>query len=142
MNPSEINSSAYMKIRRHDWQRVVEKACDIANATETDADPMHAVHVEGMMRLLDELETKYGPNSRILATRADYLDCLSERRVLYESALELAKNTRDTKEIEEIMDSIDELGGENQDEPGARPNGDPEDPLGNSGTSSGSPSVI
>jgi hypothetical protein len=108
-----------MKIRRHDWERVVEKACDIANATETDADPMYAVHVEGMLRLLDELETRYGPQSRILATRADYLDSLSERRALYESALELGRKARDTKEIEEIMDSINQLGGEEGAEPGA-----------------------
>jgi hypothetical protein len=51
-----------MKIHRRDREQVAEKVCDIANATETDADPMYAVHVEGMMRLLDELEVKYGPS--------------------------------------------------------------------------------
>jgi hypothetical protein len=130
-----------MKIGRQDWGRVVEKACDIANATVTDPDPMYAVHVDGMMRLLDELEVKYGPQSRILATRADYLDGFSERRALYEQALELARNAHDTEEIEEIMDLINQLGGEEQAEPGAAPNGGPSPPLGNSGATEGPPSV-
>ncbi len=78
-----------MKICRQDWDRVVEKACDIAN-TE-DEDPMSAVHLEGMMALLDELDAKYGPQSQLLATRADYLESLAERRALYEQALNLAR---------------------------------------------------
>jgi hypothetical protein len=131
-----------MKIRRQDWDRVIEKACDIANATKTDADPMYAVQVEGMMRLLDELEAKYGPQSRILATRADYLDSFSERRALYEQALELARDAHDTEETEEIMDSINQLGGEERAGPGAPPNGGPATPLGNSGVTEGPPSVL
>ncbi len=106
-----------MKICRQDWDRVIEKACDIANATENDADPMFEVHVEGMMTLLDELEARYGPQSKILATRADYLDGFLERRTLYEQALDLAKKDHDAKEIEEIMDSIKQLGEEEQAEP-------------------------
>jgi hypothetical protein len=47
-----------MKISRQDWERVIEKACDIANATENEGDPMFGVHLEGMMTLLDELEAK------------------------------------------------------------------------------------
>jgi len=130
-----------MKILRQDWERVVEKACDIANATITDADPMYAVHVEGMMRLLDELEKKYGPQSRILATRADYLESFSERRALYEQSLELARNAQETEEIEEIMDSINQLGREERAEPGAAPNGGPATQSGNSGCTDGPPSV-
>ncbi len=130
-----------MKIRRQDWERVVAKACDIANATISDQDPMCAVHVEGMMRLLDELEVKYGPQSRILATRADYLDSFSERRSLYEQALELARDAHDTEEIEEIMDSINQLGVEERAEPGASPNGGPVPPLRNSGANEGPPSL-
>ena len=73
---------------------------------------MFGVHVAGMMTLLDELEAKYGPQSKILATRADYLDGFLERRTLYEQALGLAEKAHDTKEIEEIMDSIKQLGEE------------------------------
>ena len=130
-----------MKILRQDWERVIEKACDIASATETDGDPMFAVHVGGMMRLLDELEVKYGPQSRILATRADYLDSFSERRTLYEQALALARKAHDTTEIEEIMDSLKELREEEEAEPGAPQNGGSARPLDNSEVSEGPPSV-
>jgi hypothetical protein len=130
-----------MKICRHDWERVVEKACAIANATENDGDPMFEVHVAAMMTILDELEAKYGPQSRILATRADYLDSFSERRALYEQALELARKAHDTEEVEEIMDSINQLGREEQAGPGASPTGGPAPPLGDSGVSEGPPSV-
>jgi hypothetical protein len=110
-----------MKILREDWERVFDKACDIANATEEAADPMYAVHLEGMMRLLDELERKYGQQSRILATRADYLESFSERRALYERALELATNAHDTGEMEEIMDSLNRLDTEERGKSGASP---------------------
>lgn len=105
-----------MKISSQDWERVIDKACDIANATENEEDPMFAVHLEGMMTLLDELEANYGPQSQILATRADYVDDFSERRTLYQQAFDLAKKAEDTKEIEEIMDSIKQLDEEEQSE--------------------------
>ena len=129
-----------MRIPRQDWERVIEKGCDIANATERDGDPMYAVHVEALMALLDELEANYGPQSRILATRADYLESLLERRPLYERALDLARKARDIEEIEEIMDSINQLGQEEQAERDAS-NGGPGKPLGDSGAAEGPPSV-
>lgn len=104
-----------MKISREDWERVMEKACDIANTTEHDRDPMHTVHVEGMMKLLDELEDIYGPQSQILATRADYLNEFSERRALYQKALLLALKNHDTREINEITNSLKDLAKEEQD---------------------------
>jgi len=73
---------------------------------------MYAVHLEAMMALLDELEAKYGPQSRILATRADYMESLPERRALYEQALDLARKACDVEEMEEIMDSVNQLGKE------------------------------
>jgi hypothetical protein len=103
-----------MIISREDWERVIEKACDIVNATESDSDPMYAVQVEGMMALLDKLEAKYGPQSRILAARADYLEGFPERRALYEQALDLARKAGDEEEMEDIMDSINQLGQEEQ----------------------------
>jgi len=130
-----------MKISREDWERVIEKACDIVNATESDSDPMYAVHVEGMMALLDKLEAKYGPQSRILAARADYMESFPERRALYEQALGLARKAHDVEEIEEIMDSINQLGQDEQAERDASPNGGPSKPLGNSGAAEGPPSV-
>jgi hypothetical protein len=120
-----------MKICRADWERVLEIAYDIANATESNADPMLAVHVDRMMILLDELEAKYGPQSQILATLADYLDDVGERRLLYEQALDLARKAEDTNEIEEIMDSINELE-EEEAERAAGPTEGPAKPSGDS----------
>jgi hypothetical protein len=111
-----------MKISRQDWERVIEKACDIANATENEGDPMYGVHVESVMTLLDELQATYGPQPQLLATRADYLDCAAERRQLYEQALDLARKAHDLNEIEEIMDSINQLNLEERVEPRAAPN--------------------
>src|SRR4051812_35437029 len=99
-----------MKISREDWERVIEKACDIANATDDEADAMYHVQLEGMMVILDELEKRYGPQSRILSTRADYIEDVSTRRALYEQALDLARRANDVDEIEEILDSINRLG--------------------------------
>ena len=130
-----------MKISREDWERVIEKAYDIVNATESDSDPMYAVHVEGMMALLDELEANYGSQSRILAARADYLESFPERRALYEQALALARKAHDVAEIEGIMDSINQLGEEEQAEQDASSNGGPGKPLGNSGAVEGPPSL-
>lgn len=101
----------------------MQKACEIANTTEDDGDPMLAVHVEGMLTLLEELESHYGPQSQILATRADYLNDFSERRTLYYRALDLARKNRDTNEIEEILDSIKQLDEEEKAEPAAGADG-------------------
>ena len=130
-----------MRISRQDWERVIEKGCDIANATGSDGDPMYTVHLQALRALLDELEMKYGPQSRILATRADYLESLPERRALYERALDLARKAHDMEEIEEITDSINQLGQEAQAERGASPNGGPGKRLSNSGGGEGPPSV-
>ncbi len=101
---------------------------------------MSAVHLEGMMALLDELDAKYGPQSQLLATRADYLESLAERRALYEQALNLTRKAHDLNEIEEIMDSINELGQEERAERGAAPNGGPAKQSGDSGVTEGPPS--
>ena len=130
-----------MKICRKDWKRVIEKACDIANATEDDDDPMYDVHVESLMTLLDELEVKYGPQSRILATRADYIENPSERGTLYAQALDLARKANEADEIEEIMDSINRHSQETHAERGASPSGGPATRLGNSDIGEGPPSV-
>ena len=55
------------------WNRVIEKACDVANSTETENDPMYEVHRQQMLELLDDLEREFGSHSAISDTRADYL---------------------------------------------------------------------
>lgn len=91
------------------WDRVIEKACDVANATRADGDPMYDVYREQMLEILDELEAEFGTQSRILDTRADYLDDPFERRRLYTKALQLASARNDQEEIEVILQSISNL---------------------------------
>jgi hypothetical protein len=91
------------------WDRVIEKACDVANATRTDDDPMYDVYHEQMLDMLDELEAEFGTQSRILDTRADYTDDPLERRRLYNKALELARDQNDQDEIEVVLQSLRDL---------------------------------
>jgi hypothetical protein len=91
------------------WDRVITKAADVANATQADDDLMERIHCEQMLGLLDELETEFGTQSRILDTRADYLDDPLERRSLYLKALELARRQRDQNEIDTVLQSLSEL---------------------------------
>ena len=91
------------------WDRVIEKACDVANATRTDNDPMYDVCREQMLHLLDELEAEFGTQSRILDTRASYIDDPLERRRLCTQALELARAQNDQDEIEVVMQSLHDL---------------------------------
>jgi hypothetical protein len=60
---------------------------------------------------------------------------------LYKQALDLARKAHDVEEIEEIMDSINQLGQEEQAERDASPNCGPGKPLGDSGAAEGPASV-
>ena len=91
------------------WDRVIEKACDVANATRTDDDPMYDVYREQMLEILDELEAEFGAQSRILDTRADYIDDPLERRRLCTRALELAREHGNQDEIEVVLQSLRDL---------------------------------
>jgi hypothetical protein len=129
-----------VKICRQDWEQVIEKACDIANAAKDEDDPMYEVHVESMMRLLDELEATYGPQSRILATRADYVESSSERRALYVQALDLAGRRRMWTRSKKRL-SIPSISLVRKHRPNASPNGGPVTRSGNSEVGGGPPSV-
>jgi hypothetical protein len=96
-------------ISKSAWNRVHEKACDVANAARSDNDPMYEVYREQMLEILDELETEFGAQSRILDTRADYIDDPHERRRLYTRALELARAHKDEDEIKGVLQSIRNL---------------------------------
>jgi hypothetical protein len=100
------------RITKAAWDRVIEKACDVANATRTDGDPMYDVYRQQMLELLDELEAEFGTQSKILDTRADYLDDPLERRRLCTKALELARAQNDQDEIEVILQSLQDLEGD------------------------------
>jgi acetoin utilization deacetylase AcuC-like enzyme len=96
-------------ISKEAWNRVIEKACDVANATQVEDDPMYEVHRQQMIEILDELEEEYGENSRIYDTRADYVDDPIESRRLCMKALELAKEKNDQDEIKIIQQSLRDL---------------------------------
>ena len=91
------------------WDRVIEKACDVVNATRTDDDPMYDVYREQMLEILDELEAEFGTHPRILDTRTDYIDDPIERRRLCMRALELARIQKDQDEGEVILQSLCDL---------------------------------
>ena len=91
------------------WDRVIEKACDVANATRIDDDPMYDVYREQMLEILDDLEVEFGTQSRILDTRADYIDDPLERRRLCTKALKLAREQEDQEEIEVVLQSLRDL---------------------------------
>lgn len=97
------------RITKAAWGRVIEKACDVANATRTDNDPMFEVYREQMRDILDDLEAEFGLHSEILDTRADYTDDPQERRRLCMRALELAREKMDQDEIETILESLRKL---------------------------------
>jgi hypothetical protein len=67
------------------------------------------VYREQMLELLGELEAEFGTQSRILDTRADYIDDPLERRRLYMKALELARKQKDQEEIEIVLQSLHDL---------------------------------
>lgn len=97
------------KITKAAWDLVIQKACDVANATRTNDNPMYDVYREQMLELLDELEAEFGTQSEILDTRADYIDDPLERRRLCTKALELARAQNDQDEIEVVLQSLHDL---------------------------------
>jgi hypothetical protein len=96
------------RIAKADWDRVHELACEIANATTQDDDVLADSKTEAMMCLLRELETKYGPCSRITATIADYTEEHGQLS-LYREALRQAKAEGDVENEKLILDSIAEI---------------------------------
>lgn len=100
-------------ITKEAWSRVHAKAVEIANAAMRDDFLMVDVYNSQMLNLLDELEADFGLSPAIIATRADYLDDVVERRRLFEQALTLARSQGDQDEEAEILDSLRKLDQEN-----------------------------
>jgi hypothetical protein len=97
------------RITKAAWERVIEKACDVANATRTDHDPMYEVYREQMLEVLDALEAEFGVHCEILDTRVDYIDDPIERRRLYMKALDLARERKDLDQVEVVLQSLRDL---------------------------------
>ena len=96
-------------ITKQAWSLVHDKALDVANAAMREDFVMFGVFNKQMLDLLDELEVEFGAQPRILATRADYLDDIVQRRSFYEEALRLARKQGDDEEIAEILESLQTL---------------------------------
>ncbi|MCW5556983.1 MAG: hypothetical protein KIT22_03975 [Verrucomicrobiae bacterium] len=105
---SALSLGKIMKaIAKADWNLVHELACEIANAAGVNDETLAASRQEELMRLLDDLQQKYGPCSRITATKADYTETNSEE--LYLEALRQAREEEDTENEKLILESLTEL---------------------------------
>ena len=98
------------RIEKTDWDRVLQLACDIVNASSTDDEILTESKRESLFRVLDELEAKYGKHPSIIATRGDFSANRNEALLFFQEALELARFYDDRDEEEEILDSIKGLG--------------------------------
>lgn len=88
------------------WDRVLEKACEIAHSSGSENDPMFGIHLKQMLEILDDLEKEFGPHSQILDTRADYTDSLVERRQLSLRTLDQTRTAHKEEEVRMIMKSL------------------------------------
>ncbi|MDB9741496.1 hypothetical protein OAB00_01435 [Akkermansiaceae bacterium] len=94
------------KITKIAWAKVIEVACDIANASEAGDDVLVTAHTEKLFAVLDELEEEFGEHPELYDTRADFTDDPEERMRLYKYALQLAVTIDDQVVKAEIQESI------------------------------------
>jgi hypothetical protein len=82
-------------ISAEDWDQVHDLACQIVNTSSRGDDESSSKYTEHLLSLLDELQTKYGELPSLFATRADYIDDISERLRLLGRAYDLADTHQD-----------------------------------------------
>jgi hypothetical protein len=90
-------------ISDEDWTKVRDAAVEVVNANDTSEE---ARSYDQMLRVLDQLEAKYGTLPSILATRADYVGDPLQSAALLERAYELAVERDDRLNRLEIADSL------------------------------------
>jgi hypothetical protein len=95
-----------------DWTGVRELAVDLVNAADTVRE--HASRSR-LLTYLDQLEAKYGPLPRILATRADFVDGFATKERLLLDAYAVAMLSADSASMLFIAESLAELYIENSD---------------------------
>jgi len=93
-------------IAASDWDRVHELGVEIVNCTAADDARGEACARLSLMRVLDDLEKKYGTKPSLLATRADYVESTDEREWLLLAAFTEAERTGDDRNRELIADSL------------------------------------
>lgn len=96
-------------INTEDWEVVQDYAAKIANAACADDAKTSDIITEKLLRYLECLEAKYGKLPSILATRADYVNDLTQRVKLLEQSYELAKQSDDRENLTLTASSLAQL---------------------------------
>lgn len=96
-------------ISTEDWDKVTELAANIANAACADDQILFSKHVEELLSYLETLQVKYGDLPSILATRADYVEDISERLALLQRAYTIAQQHGDNINLTSIASSLTQL---------------------------------
>jgi hypothetical protein len=96
-------------ITTKDWRLVSERAYRIVNAVYSEIAALAKRETKALLRLLDQLEHKYGELPSILATKADYVSDSSERLRLLKKAYALAQEREDRRNMTYIASSLVEF---------------------------------
>ena len=96
-------------ISTEDWDQVRGLACQIVNTSSQGNEEASSKYTERLLLLLDNLQAKYGELPSLLATRADYIEDLSERLRLLKKAYELAERRQDRSNQGLIASSIAQI---------------------------------
>lgn len=96
-------------IKPDDWDVVTQIACDIVNADAIDDEILSDSHMQRMLDTLNEFRGRYGDHPALLATIGDYAKSPAEKRKYYLRALRIARDLRDQDEVNEILDSLQQL---------------------------------
>lgn len=83
--PSELK-----KIKKEDWDLLTEQAVNYTNASAEDDLDLQNKFLRSIHKTLDHLEEKYGENDYILATRADYTECIQQKEYMLLRAYEIS----------------------------------------------------
>ncbi|MEM1443605.1 MAG: hypothetical protein AAGF67_14765 [Verrucomicrobiota bacterium] len=92
-----------------DWEVISEIACDIVNAEMIEDDILTNSYTLRMLDTLNGFRKRYGDHPALLATIGDYLESPAERKRYYHRALQIARETNDLEEVDEILDSLRQL---------------------------------
>jgi hypothetical protein len=97
------------QISKPDWDEVTEAAWEVANAATADDDVWLQRSRSRLMELLDTLDSRYGPHSWLVATRADSTEDRTQKEVLLRQAFELARREGDATSAGLVWESLSEL---------------------------------
>lgn len=96
-------------ISTEDWELVRVYATNVSNAVLKEDNQAAADMTQQLLCYLDRLETRYGKLPSILATRADYVTDIQQRRRLLELAHSEAHQAKDVYNLLLTASSLTEL---------------------------------